>query len=296
MRFPLFLSFLPLLLARLRRPADTGNTCRAAHSSSSPKNVEIALSDVLLSILEELPSVPAPVTDILTSQFLPKAIKARPSAFRLAVEVCRGASDKLQRYVSQYFAETIMATLEGREGSDDEEDDDEDDESSDDGRKRKGKGKKGANKKTPKKTPKKTSKKGSGVDDSLPEHLISAHDLIRSLHKHCPSLLLSVIPQLEAELVTTTSASYRRLATSVLGAMFSEGVPGGGLAKEFPGTWREWCKRAGDRESKVRVQVAERCGKIWREHPELGGDIEGASLSASSSLPLLLSLSPTAHC
>jgi sister-chromatid-cohesion protein PDS5 len=240
------------------------------HSSSSAKNVEIALSDILLSILEELPSVPSPVIDTLTSQFLPKAIKSRPSAFRLAVEVAKGASDKLQRYVSQYFGETIMATLEGRDGGSDDSEEEEESDDSDDGRKkRKGKGK---GKKTPKKTP-----KGKGkADDSLPEHLVSSHDLIRSLHRHVPSLLLSVIPQLEAELVTTTSPQYRRLATSVLGAMFAEGTPNAGLAKEFPGTWKEWGRRSADREVKVRIAVGEKLGKIWREHPELGGDVEGA--------------------
>ncbi|GAA5968515.1 hypothetical protein JCM11641_007665 [Rhodosporidiobolus odoratus] len=244
--------------------------CFDTISTTSPKNVEIALSDILLSILDELPSVPPTVVDTLTSQFLPKAIKARPAAFRLATDVCKGASDKLQRYVSQYFGETIMATVEGRVGNgEDESDEEDDDDDSDAGpggeRKRKGKGK-GKKKVT------------KGGEEELSEHFVQAHDLIRSLHRHVPSLLLSVIPQLEAELVTS-NPSYRRLATAVLGAMFGEPPGHGDLAREFPATWKEWGRRSKDRDAKVRVAVADRTGRILREHQELGSDIEAILLA-----------------
>ncbi|GAA5863155.1 hypothetical protein JCM8547_002814 [Rhodosporidiobolus lusitaniae] len=244
-------------------------------SSSSPKNVEIALSDILLSLLEELPSIPSSITDTLTSQFLPKNIKLRPAAFRLAQEVCKGASDKLQRYVSQYFAETLVGTLEGGvRGSSDEEDESETDDDSDVGRgKRRGKGKGKA------KAVKGGKGKGkSSSADDLPDSLLEAHDLIRSLHRHCPSLLLSVIPLLESELVSPKSPSYRRLATSVLGRMFAEPQGHGDLARDFPGTWREWGNRSKDRDAKVRMELAQRAGRVVRERPELGKDVEAILL------------------
>ncbi|BGP19464.1 hypothetical protein JCM10213_006284 [Rhodosporidiobolus nylandii] len=242
--------------------------CFDTISTTSPKNVELALSDILLALLEELQSIPPTVVDILTAQFLPKAIKARPAAFRLATDVCKGASDKLQRYVSQYFGETIMAVLEGKAGGGSSADESDEDSDAPAARKKnakgKGKGKKVAG-----------AKGGGGGEDDLPAHFVEAHELIRSLNRHVPSLLLSVIPQLEAELVTTSSPSYRRLATSVLGAMFGEPPGHGDLAKAFPGTWKLWGERCRDRDPKVRVKVAERVGKVWREHPELSRDIEG---------------------
>ncbi|GAA5874265.1 hypothetical protein JCM1840_000617 [Sporobolomyces johnsonii] len=238
-------------------------------SSTSPKNVEIALSDILLALLEEIPSLPTPVTDILLSQFLPKTIKSRPASFRLAVEVCKGATDKLQRYVCQYFAEVITATLTGG-GAGADSDDDDDDSSEDERSRRKGKSKgksaKGKGKAT-------AGASGGGVDDDLAASFVEAHDLIRSLNRHVPSLLLNVIPQLEEEL-TTSHPSYRRLATEVLGSMFGDKIGQGDLARAFPGTWREWRKRAGDVVPKVRCAVAEGLKGIWREHPELADDIE----------------------
>ncbi|GAA5902726.1 hypothetical protein JCM6882_004051 [Rhodosporidiobolus microsporus] len=263
-------------------------------SSTSPKNVEIALSDVLLSLLEELPSIPSSVTEILLSQFLPRAIRARPSAFRLATDVCKGASDTLQRYVSMYFAEVLVEGAagsggrgKGRGGSSDfeEEDSDEDEEDEDDDEEAEG----GRGKK--RKAARKAAKKGKAaaskahVDTAdggdLPSSLIRAHDLIRSLHRHVPSLLLSIIPQLEAELVSS-HPSYRRLATACLGSMFGEpsrgGAGAGDLASAFPGCWREWGRRSADRDAKVRGEVAERVGKVWREHAELGKEVEALIL------------------
>ncbi|GAA6036323.1 hypothetical protein JCM8097_001667 [Rhodosporidiobolus ruineniae] len=243
-------------------------------SSNSPKNVELALSDILISLLEELPSVPTPVVDTLTSQFLPKAIKARPSAFRLAQEVCKTSADKLQRHVSQYFGEIIVGQLEGKGsygGSDHESDTASEVDSDEGGKKKKGRAAAAAAKK---KLKGKGKAVANGDDGELPAAFVQAHELIRSLHRHVPALLVSVIPQLEAELVSTASAAYRRLATAVLGAMFAEPPGHGDLAMSFPGTWKEWTRRSLDKESKVRMQVAEKVGKIWREHPELSVDIE----------------------
>lgn len=266
-------------------------------STTSPKNVELALCDILLALLEEVPNVPTAVTDILTAQFLPRAIKQRPAAHRLAIEVCRGASDKLQRYVSQYFGETIVAAMNGGAGgrgagmsSDGEESDaveeDEEDEDSEDGGAgaKKRRGRKAKTKAKGKLRENGTSKAALEKDDDLPSALVEAHDLIRSLNRHVPALLLNVIPQLAEEL-TTSSPAYRRLATGALGAMFGEPVGRGDLARAFPAVWKEWLRRAKDVDATVRARMCDSLRRIWREHPELADDLTRASLP--SSLPPL---------
>lgn len=245
---------------------------------TSPKNVEIALSDILLSIIEELPSLPPTVTHSLVSQFLPQNIKSRPASFRLAAEVCKGASDKLQRYVSQYFAEVIQDTIEGKGHGEDSDDSDDSLDSDDEPRRRKstkGKGAVTAKGRGKGKGKAKDGNKGGGANDDLPFALVEAHDLIRSLNRHAPSLLLNVIPLLSSELTSTASPKYRRLATTCLGAMFAEKQGAGDLAGSFPTVWKEWTKRSGDVTAMVRSAVAGCLRRIWTEHAELSPDIEG---------------------
>ncbi|GEM10842.1 cohesin-associated protein Pds5 [Rhodotorula toruloides] len=266
-------------------------------SSNSPKNVELALLDILLALLEEVSTVPSSVLDVLTAQFLPRASKSRSSAFRLAVEVARGASDKLQRYVSQYFGETIVAVLEGgtggrakgrrkgRKGAANESEDESEESVEEAESDASSEGAKGARGKRKAKTKAQAKLKdgrdkstgrataGGADDDDLPSSFVEAHDLIRSINRHVPSLLLNVIPQLAEELTTNTPA-YRKLATTTLGQMFGEPIGHGDLAKAFPGVWQEWLRRSRDLSVKVRIAFCERLGKVWKEHPELVKDIE----------------------
>lgn len=301
------------LVSRTRRGGLSGlRPLGYAHRSNSPKNVELALLDILLALLEEVQTVPPSVLDVLTAQFLPRASKSRSSSFRLAVEVARGASDKLQRYVSQYFGETIVAVLEGgpaagkgkgegrkgrrgaasesEEESEASEDEDEASDASEEGGAKGGRGKRKAKTKAQAKLKDgrdKATARGTGAadDDDLPSSFVEAHDLIRSMNRHVPSLLLNVIPQLAEEL-TTHSPAYRKLATTTLGQMFGEPVGHGDLAKAFPGVWQEWLKRSRDLSVKVRIAFCERLGKVWKEHPELAKDIEGAFSTAAFARPL----------
>ncbi|GAA5899792.1 sister chromatid cohesion factor PDS5 [Sporobolomyces salmoneus] len=241
--------------------------CFNSIGSSSPRNVEIALSDILLSLIEELPSLHHRVVEILVSFFQPKIQRSRPAAFDLAVEVCRGSSDKLQRYVSQYFAEVIQAAIEGKEDSD--ESDEESEDSEEERARRKKKGAKG-----------KASAKGKGKgtstgdDEDVPQALVAAHEMIENLNRHVPSLLLNVIPLLSSELTSTASPKYRRLATTCLGDMFANQRGAGDLAASFPLVWKEWTKRMFDVTPTVRIAVAGCLRKIWVRHAELGSDIE----------------------
>ncbi|GAA5964059.1 hypothetical protein JCM3765_000885 [Sporobolomyces pararoseus] len=244
------------------------SVCFDSISSSSPKNVEIALSDILLALIEELPSLPTPVIKILVSFFQPKVERSRSAAFDLAVEVCKGSSDKLQRYVSQYFAEVIQDAVEGTQDSDEEE---ESSSESEDERSRRRKKSNAKGKNIGKGKGKGTS---AADEDVLPPALVSAHEMIESLNRHVPSLLLNVIPLLSSELTSTASPKYRRLATTCLGDMFADKRGAGDLAASFPLVWKEWTKRTADVTSTVRIAVAGCLRKIWTRHAELGSDIE----------------------
>jgi sister chromatid cohesion protein PDS5 len=112
-------------------------------------------------------------------------------AFRLAIEVCNASSDKLVRPVSLYFTDTII-----QHTYSDAEDGGDDD-------------------------------AGGGDFDTLQ----AAHALVKRLHKYCPKLLLSVIPQLQEELAVD-NLKIRLLATQTLGEMFAQMHHGSELTKE----------------------------------------------------------------
>ncbi|GAA5863133.1 hypothetical protein JCM3774_001432 [Rhodotorula dairenensis] len=298
-------------------------------SSQTPKNVTLALTDILLSLLDEAASIPTGVIDVLTAQFIPSRASSaatnnqkgkdrandahdrgsdaadlaheRRAAFRLAVDVARAASDKLQRYVSQYFSETVLASVNGasgipRDGDDDDDEDmmsvpessaeeEEDDKEEEDVGRRGGRGKRRAKTKARAKLAKDSSSRHfagatrTGADTHgeyalLPSRLVDAHRLIRSLNRHVPALLLNVIPQLAEEL-TSTETLLRVLATDFLGQMLGEPVGHGDLAKTNPAVWKEWLRRARDKDPKVRIKMCDRLEAIWREHPELATDVEG---------------------
>lgn len=221
------------------------------YSSNSPKNVQMCTSDLLIQLLEEIPTIPTTIIDILLAQFLPKNVKQKPAAYQLAIAVCSSSSDKLQRFVCQYFAEVIMSSVD-EGGSDSDEDDD----------------------------PRKGKKGGKSGSNELPPAIITAHGLIRQINCSVPSLLTNVIPQIEEEL-TAEKAEYRKLATEVLGAMLGEEIGQGDLAHNYPGTWREWLKRCKDKSPGVKIAMAQSVCKIWQQHPECGADIESKSLSNS---------------
>ncbi|KAK4699468.1 sister chromatid cohesion protein PDS5, partial [Phenoliferia sp. Uapishka_3] len=220
------------------------------HSPQSPKNVQISIADILSQLVEEVSQLSSEVVDCLLAQFLPKNVKTNQSAYLLAVEVCKASADKLQRYVCQYFAETITSTINGAKESEDEDTDT-------DGGGGAG-GKRG---------------KGGNTVEQLPTGFVMAHSLIKQINRSVPTLLLNVIPQLEEELGADKPA-YRKLAAETLGAMSGEKAGQGDLALKYPTAWRGFLGRSKDKVSSVRMAVVESLPKIWTEHPELASDIE----------------------
>ncbi|KAF4563796.1 hypothetical protein EYR36_003038 [Pleurotus pulmonarius] len=104
----------------------------------------------------------------------------------------------------------------------------------------------------------------------------TAHELIKRLHRSCPALLHSVIPQLEEEL-RVEEVQLRGIATQVLGEMY--GSPGGhgyDLVKNYPTTWNEWLKRRNDKNASVRLKFAETAGALIGNLPQVKDAIEDA--------------------
>ncbi|KAI8912618.1 armadillo-type protein [Gorgonomyces haynaldii] len=81
-------------------------------SSDMSPSVTICLLEVMQQLVDECSSLPMPVVEILMRQFEKKQQNRNPAAFKLACELCSATSDKLQRYVCQYFSDIIIASSE----------------------------------------------------------------------------------------------------------------------------------------------------------------------------------------
>lgn len=63
--------------------------------------------EILNTVIQESPHLPSEVISMLMEQFTKKNIKNSPAAHQMAVDVCRQASDKLQRYVYQVIMDSL---------------------------------------------------------------------------------------------------------------------------------------------------------------------------------------------
>jgi sister-chromatid-cohesion protein PDS5 len=85
------------------------------------------MADILSQLLDESHTVPQDVVEILLAHFVPKHAvcshsrpcssshphqKHRPPSYLLAATVCNASSDRLQRYVSQYFTDIFTSSSE----------------------------------------------------------------------------------------------------------------------------------------------------------------------------------------
>ncbi|KAF9800244.1 hypothetical protein SFRURICE_010004 [Spodoptera frugiperda] len=96
------------------------------------------------------------------------------------------------------------------------------------------------------------------------------YELIYELYQCCPSLLLSVLPQLECKL---KSAQFpeRLSGVALLARMFSE--PGSELAKQYPALWRAFLGRFNDISVPIRIKCVQYCMHFLVHHPDLRKDI-----------------------
>lgn len=201
------------LILRLFNSAFDGVSAASKSSSEEQvaKDVEVQLTDMLGQLIDESGSVSASVIDTIISQFLRAAppggnrnreqngnqstllVKTEPPAYVMAKTICNDCSDKMARYVSQYFSDVILnasgfaTRANGARQGDDEDDEEE------------------AN---------------AGPSDADLKSLRQAHLLIRELWRAAPSVLQNVVPQIEAEL-SADNIHLRQIATETFGDMIS---------------------------------------------------------------------------
>ncbi|KAM5351524.1 hypothetical protein ACJ41O_004247 [Fusarium nematophilum] len=183
---------------------------KAASEEQVAKDVEIHLTEMLMQLIDESGSVSASVVDAIISQFLRAAppggnrrreqngnqstllLKSEPPAYVMAKNICNGCSDKMARYVSQYFSDVILnASGFAAKSNGNRHGNDSDDEEF-----------------------------LLGPSDADLKSLRQAHLLIRELWRAAPAILLNVVPQIEAEL-SADNVHLRQIATETIGDMIS---------------------------------------------------------------------------
>ncbi|KAK7046668.1 sister chromatid cohesion protein pds5 [Favolaschia claudopus] len=112
-------------------------------------------------------------------------------------------------------------------------------------------------------------------DDDLTE-IRTAHTLIQRLYASCPTLLTTVIPQLEEEL-QAEDLPLRLLVTQVLGEMFAADKGAGlDLKRQHPNAWTVWMKRKNDKAPQVRLKFVEATRALLSCPAELRDEVEDA--------------------
>lgn len=96
------------------------------------------------------------------------------------------------------------------------------------------------------------------------------YDLIYELNHICPSVLLSVLPQLECKL-KSSSENERLGAVALLARMFSE--KGSQLAVQHTQLWRAFLGRFNDISVSIRIKCVQYSMHFLLNHPELRKDI-----------------------
>jgi sister chromatid cohesion protein PDS5 len=113
----------------------------------------------------------------------------------------------------------------------------------------------------------------SHAQDEEMDEIRTAHDLIKRINRSCPSLLHSVVPQLEEEL-RVEDLHLRLMATGVLGEMFSD-KGGADSVKKYPSTWNVWLLRKNDKSAAIRLKFVESTRGCLINLPEQREVIEG---------------------
>ncbi|GAD91802.1 sister chromatid cohesion and DNA repair protein (BimD), putative [Paecilomyces variotii No. 5] len=184
---------------------------KASTGEEVAKNVEYDMTRLLVTVIDEAPTLAPEVVDIIVAQFLrvdPRVIepptkkgkkaeaidsnqdtlllKDYPPAYNMAKAICQACPEKMTSHISQYFNNVIIdaSAASKMEGSS--------------------------------KHNRRVSLDDSDDEREDVKELSKAHRLIRELWRACPDVLQNVIPQLEAEL-SAESVSLRLLATQTIG-------------------------------------------------------------------------------
>ncbi|KAI9202801.1 armadillo-type protein [Polychytrium aggregatum] len=77
--------------------------------NDTQKNVHSSMLEILQALVEEAAALPNECTEILMDQFQLDSHGAPKESRQLAIDLCNSTADFLQKYVSQYFGEIILA-------------------------------------------------------------------------------------------------------------------------------------------------------------------------------------------
>jgi sister chromatid cohesion protein PDS5 len=111
------------------------------------------------------------------------------------------------------------------------------------------------------------------------DEIRTVHELIKQVNRSCPSILHSVVPQLEEEL-RADKVELRQIVTQVLGDMFSD-KGGAYLVKKYPSTWNVWLNRRNDKTASIRITFVEATRGLLVNMPEVREVVEGLLMSPS---------------
>ncbi|KAK7205746.1 armadillo-type protein [Myxozyma melibiosi] len=215
------------------------------------KNLEFHMGEILVQLVEEVPTISQHVVSMILAQFLrPLATTTQPSknsngysgkvqtqltqlppAYNMAKTICINCSDRISRYVAQYFIEATYELT--------------------------------------------TKSSSQDITESELTELKKAHNLLVEIWKACPEVLQSTIPQLEQEILTE-STQIRLLATQTVGLIAGE-VPGRvNFMTTHASCWEAWLGRQNDRSALVRSKWAEGCAYITGNRADaVEGTVEG---------------------
>ncbi|KAK4687777.1 sister chromatid cohesion protein PDS5, partial [Tremellales sp. Uapishka_1] len=106
--------------------------------------------------------------------------------------------------------------------------------------------------------------------------LAEAHTLLLTMYRHCPALLLNVIPLLEDNLRAVDEIPLRQMSVRTLGAIFGERTKAGAtdFARAYPSAWKAWLGRRLDKALLVRLAWVEASRDILIHHPDLRQDLQ----------------------
>ncbi|KAI5272854.1 hypothetical protein E4T47_03882 [Aureobasidium subglaciale] len=203
--------------------ADTSKNDKAEELG---KNVEHHVTSLLVTVVDESPSLPNDVVDIILAQFLrldpttfplqlnksalessrPFHLQLPPPAYNMAKNICSSCPDKMSRMVAHYFNSIIADLSDGMDGSTsrkatsrrrpnaDDEEDEEDDNDRD--------------------------APPAGPTAEELKSLEKAHRLLRELWRSAALVIQNIVPQIESELAAE-NVDIRLLATETVGDLIS---------------------------------------------------------------------------
>ncbi|WWD07643.1 hypothetical protein V865_005744 [Kwoniella europaea PYCC6329] len=105
--------------------------------------------------------------------------------------------------------------------------------------------------------------------------ITESHELLLTIYKFCPDLLLNVVPLLEDNLKVRDEDKLRQLSVKTLGAIFAQRPGAEDPARKYPSAWRAWLGRKVDKALPVRLAWVEATKEVLVNHPEVRLELQG---------------------